>query len=231
MLTVVSPLAGALAALNALTPGQVQTDVGTPKSADTGNALTGASRMRLSSAASDALLKFSDYAVGAKGAASPATVSIDPARADKVAAHPSGMPADKVAWLDSLGADSWVVREPPRVDNAAFKQMVFDGLIRNGSVKLAGFSEAVEDGTLNIQRAADMPELGFKSYQVTLYKDGAECGGAGFSVCNTDHWMEMRANGIYAGTGSVDGNDYVVTWPMPDRNEDAAADPGTYAAA
>lgn len=230
MLTVVSPLSGALAALNALTPGQVQVDVGTPKAADTGNALTGASRMRLSSAASDALLKFSDYA-SAKGGASPATISIEPARTEKVAAHPSGMPADKVAWLDSLGADSWVVREPPRLDDAKFKQMVFDGLIRNGSVKLAGFDEAVEDGTLKIQRAADMPELGFKSYQVTLYKDGVECGGAGFSVCNTDHWMEMRANGIYAGTGSVDGNDYVATWPMPNRNEDAAADPGTYAAA
>jgi hypothetical protein len=123
------------------------------------------------------------------------------------------------------------VREPPRLDDATFEKQVLDGMIRNGSAKLAGFNEAIGNGTLKVHRAADVPELGFKSFQVTLYKDGAECGGAGFSVCNTDHWMEMRASGVYAGTGSVDGNDYVVTWPMPNQNLDASADPGTYAAA
>jgi hypothetical protein len=231
MLTVGSPLSGALAALNALTPGQVQADVATPRRADAGNALTGVSRMRLSSSASDALLKFSDYAPSARSASTPATVSIEPARLEKAAAHPSGIPAEKVAWLDSLGADSWTVREPPRLGDAQFKQQVFDGLVRNGSIKLEGFGEALDDGTLQIQRAEELPELGYKSFQVTLFKDGKECGGAGFSVCNTDHWMEMRANGVYAGTGSVDGNDYVATWPMAWQGEDGAADPGTYAAA
>jgi hypothetical protein len=230
MLTVGSPLSGALAALNALTPGQVQADVATPRSVDAGNALTGASRMRLSSSAADALLKFSDYAPAAKGTVPTATVSIEPVRAEKVSAHPSGIPADKVAWLDSLGADSWAVREPPRMDEDAFAKRVLDAMIRNGSSKLAGFSDALADGTLKVQRAADLPELGYKSFQVTLYKDGKECGGAGFSVCNNDHWMEMREGGVYAGTGSVEGNDYVVTWPMPRQGGDGAADPGTYAA-
>ncbi|MEO8650670.1 MAG: hypothetical protein ABI391_00105 [Hyphomicrobiaceae bacterium] len=232
MLTVGSPLSGALAALSALAPGHVQAHVGaSAASGHAGNALTGASRMRLSSSASDALLKFSDYATGAKGAASPTTVLIEPARTDQGAAHPSGIPADKVAWLDSLGADSWAVREPPQMDDAAFKTQVLDGLFRNGSAKLAGFNEALGNGTLTVDRSADVPELGYKSFQVTLYKEGKECGGAGFSVCNTDHWMEMRASGIYAGTGSVDGNDYVVTWPMPYESASASMDPGTYAAA
>ncbi len=231
MLTVGSPLSGALAALNALTPGQVQATAATPRHADAGNALTGVSRMRLSSSASDALLKFSDYASSARSASTTTTVSIEPARADKAAAHPSGIPAEKVAWLDSLGADTWSVREPPRLSDVQFKQQVFDGLVRNGSIKLDGFGEALEDGTLKIQRAAELPELGYKSFQVTLFKDGKECGGAGFSVCNTEHWMQMRADGVYAGTGSVDGNDYVVTWPMVRHGGDAAADPGTYAAA
>jgi hypothetical protein len=232
MLTVGTPLSGALAALNALAPGHVQADVGaSAPTAHAGNALTGVSHMRLSSAASDALLKFSDYASGTKAAATSTTVRIEPARADRRAAHPSGMPAEKVAWLDSLGADSWVVREPPHLDDATFKKQVLDGMFRNGSAKLAGFNEALGNGSLKVQRAADVPELGYKSFQVTLYKDGSECGGAGFSVCNTDHWMEMRANGVYAGTGSVDGNDYVVTWPMPNENADTSADPGIYAAA
>ena len=231
MLTVGSPLSGALAALNALAPGQVQADAATPKTVDTSNALTGASQMRLSSAASDALLRYSGYASAARAAATPATVSIEPAGADKGAAHPSGVPADKVAWLNSLGADSWAVRERPRMDDAAFEKQVLDTMIRNGSAKLAGFSDALASSTLKVQRAADVPELGFRSYQVSLYKDGSECGGAGFSVCNTEHRMEMRANGIYAGTGSVDGNDYVVTWPMPNEGAGASADRGVYAAA
>jgi hypothetical protein len=231
MLTVGSPLSGALAALNALAPGQVQADVGTPKTVDPSNALTGASRMRLSSAASDALLKYSEYASGAKTAATTATVSIEPARADKSAAHPSGIPEDKVAWLNSFGADSWALRERPRMDDRVFAKQVLDTVIRNGSAKLAGFSDALASGTLKIQRASDVPELGFRSYQISLYKDGSECGGAGFSVCNTDHRLEMRANGIYAGTGSVDGNDYVVTWPMPDERAGGSADPAVHATA
>lgn len=231
MLTVGSSLSSALVALNALTAGHVRPDVASPKTVEAGNALTGVSRMRLSSSAADALLKFSDHASSAKSASAPATVSIAATRTEKPVAHPSGMPADKVAWLDSLGADSWSVREPPRLGDAQFKQQVFDGLVRNGSIKLEGFGEALEDGTLKIQRAADVPELGFKSFQVTLFKDGKEYGGAGFSVCNTEHWMQMRANGVYAGTGSVDGNDYVVTWPMARQGGDTAADPGTYAAA
>lgn len=231
MITVGSPLSSALAALSALTPGQVQADASTSRTADAGNALTGASRMRLSSSASDALLKFSSYGARSQGGATPAVVSIEPARANEIAPHPSGMPADKVAWLNSLGADSWSVREPPRMDDGAFEKQVLDGMLRNGSSKLAGFSEALDNGTLKVQRAADLPELGYKSFQVTLFKDGNECGGAGFSVCDTGKWMEMRANGVYAGTGSVDGNDYVVTWPMPVRGGEGEADPGTYAAA
>jgi hypothetical protein len=211
--------------------GQVQADVSTPRTVDTSNALTGASRMRLSSAASDALLKYGEYASGAKAAATPATVSIEAARAEKSATHPSGIPADKVAWLNSFGADSWAVRERPRLDEGVFEKQVLDTVIRNGSAKLAGFSDALANGTLKIQRASDMPELGFRSYQISLYKDGSECGGVGFSVCNNDHRMEMRANGIYAGTGSVDGNDYVVTWPMPDERAGGSADPAVHAAA
>jgi hypothetical protein len=38
----------------------------------------------------------------------------------------------------------------------------------------------------------------------------------------------MRESGIYAGTGSVSGTDYVATWPMAWGTGDA--EPGTYAA-
>lgn len=234
MLTVGSPLSSALAVLNAVTPGQVQIATG-PAAGHSGNALTGASRLTLSSAAGDALLRFSAQAADARsvaaGASIPARANIEAATvvAQGDAAYETGIPADRRAWLDSLGAERWELREPQTLDDAGFEQRVMASLYKNGSAKLAGFAEARASGTLKIQRAADMPELGYRSFQVTLYQNGEAYGGVGFSVCNTEHWMALRERGTYAGTGSVGGVDYVVTWPMPLACDDA--DPGVYAAA
>ena len=229
MLAVGSPLTSALAALNAFTPTQVQpVQVSAEKSG--GNALTGASRLSLSSAASDALLRFGTLSIVTKEASATARTSVDAtAPTTSQDTTDSGIPAGRVAWLNSLGADRWEVREPPSIDDAAFEKQVMDSLYKTGSAKLSGFSDARADGTLKILRASDMPDLGYKSFQVTLYKDGEAYGGVGFSVCNTEHWMAMRESGTYAGTGTVAGNDYVATWPMPWGPDDS--EPGIYTAA
>lgn len=230
MLTVGSPLSSALAALSAVTAAEVQ-----PAAATTvrhsGNALTGASRLTLSSAAGDALLRFSSVAAGAKSqsASAPARETIDAPPAPAATASDTGIPADRIEWLDSLGAERWELREPQTLDDASFEQRVMESLHKNGSAKLAGFADARANGSLKIQRATDMPELGYRSFQVTLYKDGEAYGGVGFSVANTEHWTALRESGIYAGTGSVSGVDYVVTWPMPLSSADD--EPGIYAAA
>lgn len=130
-------------------------------------------------------------------------------------ARSTGMPADKVVWLESFGADTWVLRDPMAMDEAEFKRQVLDSLVKSGTAKLEGFAEARDNGTLTIHHASEMPELGYKSFQVTLYKDGAVVGGAGFSTTNAEHRLELRRSGIFAATGAVEGNDYVVTWAMP----------------
>jgi hypothetical protein len=229
MLAVGSPLTSAHAALNAFTPTQVQ-PASVPADRPSGNALTGVSRLSLSSAASDALLRFGSLSVGARAASAPARVDVDAAPASTPSSSSdTGIPAARLAWLDSLGADRWELRTPAAIDDAEFEQQVLESLYKAGSAKLAGFTEARANGTLNIRRAADMPELGYKSFQVTLYKNGEAYGGVGFSVCNTDHWMALRESGIYAGTGTVAGNDYVATWPMAWGSGDD--EPGIYAAA
>jgi hypothetical protein len=179
--------------------------------------MTGVSRAALSSATADAVLGLN--------AAAPSTPSAAASRVS--AAYGGAIPAEKAAWLDELGADAWSLRQPSTLDDNAFAAKVLDGLTRGGTAKLAGFAEARENGTLRIQRSADMPELGYKSYQVTLYKEGAAFGGVGFGTMDNDRWMELRRAGIFAVTGSIGGNDYVATWPLPwdGGRADAAAQP------
>jgi hypothetical protein len=228
MIAAGSPLSSALAALNAVAPGQIEPAATATAPRHTGNALTGVSRLMLSPATSDALLRFTEHPSNASSATAQRHAADIPSRSDP-APSPEGIPADRVAWLNSLGAERWEVREAPMIDDASFRQQVLDNLLRNGSVKLDGFAEAHAKGTLTIQPATEVPELGYKSFQVTLYKNGEAYGGVGFSVCNTDHWMALRERGIYAGTGSVGGADYVATWPMP--HAAMHAEPGTYEAA
>lgn len=167
--------------------------------------LSSASRTGLSAAVADAVLRLKEIPTAAQAKAGIAT----------------GIPVDRVTWLKSLGADAWVVREPPVMADAQFNHQVRDSLVKSGSAKLAGFTEANENGSLKIQRAEEMPELGYKSYQVTLYKSGSVIGGVGFSTINADYRESLRESGIYAATGSVEGNDYVATWAMPPNAEDA----------
>ncbi len=126
----------------------------------------------------------------------------------------AGIPAEKAAWIASLGADSWELRQPTRIDESAFAQRALDSMIRSGMAKFPGFAEARANGTLKIQHAREQPELAYRSFQLTLYKDGQEFGGVGFGTMNRDRWLELRQSGTFAATGSVAGNDYVATWPL-----------------
>lgn len=202
-MNIVGPsISAGLAALQALTPpSSTNATAAAPAAA---HVLTGASRPVLSASAADALLGLTALAPGAPMAA--ARASDDYARA--------GIPAEKAAWLDSLGADSWVLRKPSALDDAAFEQQVLASLKRSGSFKFPGFADARENGTLRILRSSDMPELGYRSFQLVLYKDGTEFGGVGFGTLNNDRLMELRRGGTFAMTGSVRGNDYVATWPL-----------------
>jgi hypothetical protein len=203
-MNIVGPsLSAGLAALQALaTPAPANATSAQPTSA---HVLTGASRTLLSHAAADAVLGLN--ALGANPQAT-ATSNARDAYAQEA------IPADKVAWLESLGADKWVPRNPTALDDATFEQQALLSMSRSGSSKLPGFAEAHANGTLRVQRAADMPELGYRSFQLTLYRDGTEFGGVGFGTLNNDRWMELRQSGTFAVTGSVGGNDYVATWPL-----------------
>ena len=209
MLTVGSSLATGLALLQAVQAGP-SSPVSPSASAleqPAPAATTGSSKFGLSAAASDAMLRVAEL--------STVTAPVEPsARVRQEIARSVGIPADKIAWLETLGADTWVLREPPAIDDTEFEQQVLDSMVKSGTAKLEGFAEAREDGSLEIQRASEVPELGYKSFQVTLYKNAAVIGGAGFSTANTEHWMELRRSGIFAATGSVEGNDYVATWAM-----------------
>lgn len=80
---------------------------------------------------------------------------------------------------------------------------------------LDGFSEALANGTLKIQRASDVPELGLGHVRYDLYRDGNMIGGTGFGAgtFNRSLYLEIQAQGIRQATGSINGHDFYVTWP------------------
>lgn len=205
MSTIAPSLSASLVALQALAPPS-PVSAQAPALPPPPPALTGASRTILAPPAADAVLNFNAIVPKAPAAAA--------AAATEAYARES-IPAEKIAWLNSLGADAWSPRKPASLDDAAFEQQVLVRMSRSGTSKLPGFAEARENGTLRVQRASEMPDLGYRSYQLTLYREGAEFGGVAFNTINNDRWMELCQSGTFAATGSVDGNDYVATWPLP----------------
>ena len=159
----------------------------------------------LAPSAADAVLTLNT--IVPKAAATAATAASD------AYAH-EAIPAERIAWLNALGADAWSQRKPASLDDAAFAQQALARMSRSGTSKLPGFAEARENGTLRIQRASEMPDLGYRSYQLTLYREGAEFGGVAFNTIDNDRWAALRQSGTFAATGSVEGNDYVATWPL-----------------
>jgi hypothetical protein len=215
MSTIAPSISASLVALQALTPPSVSS----PRDAVLAPpppALTGSSRTMLAPSAADAVLGLNTIA--------PKTQAVAAAAASDAYARES-IPAEKIDWLNSLGADAWSPRKPASLDDAAFEQQALARMNRSGTSKLPGFAEARENGTLKVRRASEMPELGYRSYQLTLYREGAEFGGAAFNTIDADRWMALRQSGTFAATGSVDGNDYIATWPLAwnDATEQQAA--------
>ena len=171
-------------------------------------------RSALSPVAAGAMLGLSAMTPSASATANTARVS-NPYTSPAAETYTrAGIPAEKAAWIASLGADSWELRQPTRIDEAAFAQRALDSMIRSGIAKFPGFAEARANGTLKVQHAHEQPELAYRSFQLTLYKDGQEFGGVGFGTMNKERWLELRQSGTFAATGSVAGNDYVATWPL-----------------
>jgi hypothetical protein len=127
----------------------------------------------------------------------------------------SRVPGDVRSSLEGTGAASWRIRQYPAMDDAELTRRVTETMIENGARRLAGFEEALANGTLRIEPAANRPDLGYRSTMVDLYNGAGEhIGGAGFTTFDSTAALELRRAGIYASGGSIAGNDYVVSWPM-----------------
>ncbi|MCK1389816.1 hypothetical protein [Bradyrhizobium sp. 1] len=126
----------------------------------------------------------------------------------------SELPADQAQYLKRFGADAAVRIEGVQLSDAAFKQTVLQHGMENWT-DLPGFNEALANGTLKIQRASDVPELGYKSNLYDLYSGGNLLGSVSFgsSTFNKKLYLEIQAQGIRQATGSINGQDFYVTWP------------------
>lgn len=126
----------------------------------------------------------------------------------------SDLPAADAKELRAFGADSAVKVTAPEISDDDFRAMVLD-YAKQSWGDLEGFSDALANGTLKIERASDVPELGLGHVQYDLYKDGNMIGSAGFGAgnFNKDLYLQIQAQGIRQATGAINSHDYYVTWP------------------
>lgn len=121
------------------------------------------------------------------------------------------IPEEHRQWLNALGGDTVTVREVKQLEGAEFEQFVRERL-KPSEVDFLGFNQALEDGKVKIQRSVDVPELNSHEYVYDLWKDGSHIGGAGRGTINLEFLADQRAKGINQTVGSMDGQEYYLTW-------------------
>jgi len=121
------------------------------------------------------------------------------------------LPSDHAARLRAYGVDTAIRVPKPSVSDEEFQSRVMSE-IEESWAGLDGFSEALANGTVKINRASDVPELGYETIQYDIYKDGHIFGGTGWSTFNRSYYDAQVAAGVRQGVGSIDGLDYYVTW-------------------
>jgi hypothetical protein len=179
---------------------------------------------RLAPRVSDALLKIDalingkDVLVNAKTAAANAGNSAGGVIArEGFVASPmmklSELPKDQAEYLKRFGADAAVRIEGVELSDADFERTVLQFGMESWK-DLPGFNDALANGTLKIQRASDVPEIGYESFQYDLYSGGNYFGGVGWSgINNKKLYFEIQAQGIRQAFGSIRGQEFYVTWP------------------
>ncbi|TPI34613.1 hypothetical protein FJW08_03265 [Mesorhizobium sp. B3-2-1] len=184
--------------------------------AKTAPGLNPLSARSMSPAVSDAILRIQDLVKGQQATKPQSSdggmVGYSQGRITKI----SDLPAAHAEKVKALGADAVVQMKAPQISDEAFQAMMLEHSKANFA-DLPGFNEAAANGTLKIQRASDVPELGLGSVQYTLYKDGQMIGGAGFSAgtFNKSLYLDIQSQGVRQATGSINGQDYYVTWADP----------------
>ncbi|MHC2622923.1 hypothetical protein ACVIW2_004955 [Bradyrhizobium huanghuaihaiense] len=176
---------------------------------------------RLAPGVSDALLKIdalvNGKAAAAKGGSSAGgAVTLSRAREGLVESRMmklSELPADQAQYLARFGADAAVRVDGVELSQADFEQTVLQFGMESWK-DLPGFNDALANGTLKIQRASDVPEIGYESFDYDIYSGGNLLGGVGWGgINNKKLYFEIQAQGIRQAFGSIHGQEFYVTWP------------------
>jgi len=120
----------------------------------------------------------------------------------------AAIPAEHLA---RLGAGTWALREPDPMSDEELRSVV---LSQYRDADDEALRAAATNGTMTVQRASDVAGLEYKSYLYDQYRDGHAVGSIGWNEgSGKDFLKAQRAAGINAGVGSINGNDYYITWP------------------
>jgi hypothetical protein len=188
MVTVNTSASAALAVLQFLTPRTGTDSVArTPAQA----AAPASARPRLSAGFFDALTKISETA--------------------RAAAKLADLPPEHADKLKSFGADTAIRTAKPVMNDAEFQSTVMSHISESWT-GLEGFDAALANGTVKIARAADVAGLGYETIQYDMFKNGSQIGSAGWDTIDRSFYDAQTAKGVRQGIGSINGQDYYVTW-------------------
>ncbi len=189
MVTVNTSASAALAVLQILTP-RTGTDAVARAPAQAA-ASSASARPRLSAGFFDALTKISETA--------------------RAAAKLADLPPEHADKLKSFGADTAIRTTKPSMNDAEFQSTVMSHISESWA-GLEGFDEAMVKGAVKIERAADVAGLGYETIQYDMFKNGSQIGSAGWDTIDRSFYDAQTAKGVRQGIGSINGQDYYVTW-------------------
>ncbi|WP_315921661.1 hypothetical protein [Mesorhizobium sp. SP-1A] len=120
--------------------------------------------------------------------------------------------------MRSMGINAEYVSEiitPEISDDEFYKLMLTQA--KESYKDLPGFKEALENGTLKIQRARDAPGLGTEDATFAVYSGDRTVGSFGFGdrdgTFNKELYFQIQSQGIRQATGSINGHGFYITWP------------------
>ncbi|MGK9086400.1 hypothetical protein KXR64_21805 [Brucella intermedia] len=128
----------------------------------------------------------------------------------------SDLPAEFIKNHPIVGAaDRVLAHVSPKVNDEVFRNGVIAWL-KDCYMQDESFRAALANGTLKVQRASDIPELGGAAADFDLYDAQGRAFGR---ICanmpyNKEFLTAQKEAGLATATGSVFGIDYYVTWPQ-----------------
>lgn len=168
-------------------------------------------------AIAELVAKLNDIKSGASGAfadigSAPASGTLELKWSDYISVDGADIPAEDKAALKKMGADKVSMTSAQSLSDDEFQKVVL-GWLNENYPDDENWKQAVRDGTVQIQRAADVPELAYRAFNYSMMSSSGEAFGSWSGGRANTEWYNAREAYSNRTCGSYYGQDYYATWP------------------